>query len=604
MANFLEKILSRRRAPSSDDAHRNFDRRLVVGMHGRRLPSFRQVRQLPRFLSGKEKLALQVMFAAAALSFFAAGTKFISDHVKTIAADGGDYVEATVGAPHLINPILLASNDADIDLTRLMFSGLLRTDESGKLKPDLAKSYEVSADGKVYTFHLRPNLVWQDGAPVKASDVAFTYNATKNPAWRSPLQPRFRNVTVEAPDDATVTFTLPEPFAPFASFLTVGVLPEHLWSDIKPEAAMTAELNLKPVGTGPFKFKNLVKDKKGSILSYTLIRNEAYYWPLPHLNTVTLKFYADFAAATDALTQRRVDGLSYLPDDFLDEVIQMRTITVRRLRVPQYVAVFLNPNRNPILKNKAVRQALAYAIDRETLVKEAARSGSMIVDGPLMPNQDGYSASAKRYTFNAAQAAQLLDEAGWKTGPEGTRVKASSSKGAAPTPLAITLTTVDTKENSAVAHAIAKAWGDLGVKADLEILPPARFQKDKIQPRAYDALLYGVMTGIEPDPYPFWHSSQTSEAGLNLALWQSQRGDDLLEAARAATTAEARAAAYGKFQELLAEDEPAIFLYSPSYNYAVNRRFRGLNDGTVYDPADRFVGINQWYVETKRVWEW
>lgn len=601
MANFLEKILKMRRTPSHDDAHRNLDRRLVMGLNGRRLPSLRQVRQLPRFLSGKEKLALQVMFAVAALSFFAAGTKFIGDHVKTVATDGGDYVEATVGAPHLINPLLIAGNDADIDLSRLVFSGLLHTDAKGQLKPDLARSFEVSADGKIYTFHLRTNVKWHDGAPFKAGDVAFTYNAAKNAAWRSPLQPRFRNVTVEAPDEATVVFTLPEPFAPFASFLTVGILPEHLWSGIKPEAAMTAELNLKPVGTGPFKFKSLSKDKKGSLLSYTLVRNEAYYWPVPHLNTVTLKFYADFGAASDALTGRRVDGLSYLPDEYLDEVIQMRTITVRRLRVPQYVAVFLNPNRNPILKDKDVRQALAYAIDRETLVKEDARSGSKIVDGPFLPTQDGYTA-ARHYAFDAAKAAQLLDAAGWKTGPEGTRVKAGS--GTKLTPLTITLTTVDTKENSAVARAIAEAWGRLGVKTDLEILPPARFQKDKIQPRAYDALLYGVMTGIEPDPYPFWHSSQTGAAGLNLALWQSQQGDSLLEAARAAVTDEARLDAYAKFQVLLTEDEPAIFLYSPSYNYAVNRRFRGLSEGTVYNPADRFAGVNDWYVETKRVWEW
>lgn len=130
MVNFLDKLRRLGNRQAGDDTHRNFDRRLVMGLSGRRFPNFRQVRQLPRFLSGREKLSLQVLFAVAVLSFFAAGAKFMSDHVKTVAADGGDYVEATVGMPHLINPVLLAGNDADIDLARLIFAGLLRTDSS------------------------------------------------------------------------------------------------------------------------------------------------------------------------------------------------------------------------------------------------------------------------------------------------------------------------------------------------------------------------------------------------------------------------------------------------------------------------------------------
>jgi peptide/nickel transport system substrate-binding protein len=602
MANFLDKIRRRGSLASAGDAHRSFDQRLVMGLNGRHLPNSRQIRQLPRFLSGQEKLAMQVMFAAAVLSFFAVGAKFMGEHVKTVAADGGDYVEATVGTPRLVNPILLAGNDADIDLARLMYAGLLRTDADGQLKPDLAKSYEVSPDGKTYTFRLRPNLKWHDGAPVKAADAVFTIGIIKDAAWRSPLQARFRNVTVTAPDDNTVVFTLPQPYAPFASFLTVGLLPEHLWSSVKPEAAATTELNLKPVGAGPFKFKNITKDAKGVIRSYTVTRYDGYHWQPAHLNTVTLKFYPDFAAAADALTSRRVDGLSYLPDDYLNEVIKMRTISVHHLRVPQYVAVFLNQNRNPLLKDKAVRQALAYAIDRDAVVRDAARSGSLTVDGPVMPEQPGFTASEKRYVFNLDTAAKLLDEAGWKPGPDGIRVKAAA-KGTTTT-LSITLTTVGTKENTAVAQLILKTWQDLGVKTELETLEPARFQKAKIEPRAYDALLYGIMTGIDPDPYPFWHSSQVSESGLNLALWQNKTGDELLEEGRVATAPAERADVYRRLQNQLAEDEPAIFLYSPSYNYAVSRRFQGISSSVVYDPADRFASVSDWYVETNRVWEW
>lgn len=570
-------------------------------LRAQRLPSWRQIKHLPRFLSPKEKNWLKVLFAVAVLSFFAAGSKYVTDHVQTVPSDGGEYVEATVGSPHLVNPVLASGSDADLDLVRLVFAGLVRTDASGQIVGDLAEKWEISADGKTYDFRLRPDLKWHDGEPLKASDVAFTFAAAKNPAWRSPYQPRFRNVQVETPDDQSIRFVLQEPFAPFLSYLTLGIMPEHLWGDIKPENAVQAELNIKPVGAGPFMFKSLTKDKRGAIRSYTLARNPDYCGGAAHLETVTMKFYPDFASAADALLGRRVDGISYLPDEYLEDVLRLRTVAVHRLRAPQYTAVFLNANRNPLLKDKTVRQALAYAVDREKIITGATRSGSIIVDGPILPGQPGYGEGTKRYAYDTEAAAKLLDAAGWRVGEDGIRAKSAGKD--AKTVLSLTLTTVETKENSAVANLLAEAWRSIGVKVDLEILDAARFQRERIRPRSFEALLYGEITGADGDPYPFWHSSQIGEAGLNLSGWQSRRADELMEQARRTLDPTARAAAYKEFQSLLTEDEPAIFLYSPTYNYAVSRRFRGLAGGTVFEPADRFADVTSWYVETKRAWK-
>lgn len=594
------KFLTRRRAEGGDST-KNFDRNLILSLKRRRLPSLAQLKYLPRFLDKREAAALKVLFVAAALCFFAAGAKYSSDHLKTVPTAGGDYAEATVGTPRLVNPVLASGSDADRDLVRLTFAGLLRADSDGNLQTDLAESWEVSADGKIYTFRLLPNLKFHDDVALTARDVAFTYDLAKNPAVKSPLLTRFRNVDIEAQDDLTITFTLPEPFAPFSSYLTLGIMPEHLWSAVKAENVSLAELNIKPVGAGPFKFKGLIKDKKGSIRSYTVARNDLYHRAPAYLDSVTLKFYPDFASAADALTTRRVDGLSYLPDDYLETVVQLRTVNVHRLRVPQYTAVFLNPNRNPFLKDKAVRQALAVAINRDLLIREAARAGSLIVNSPILPWQVGYSADAKRYAYDETKAGEALDDAGWVLADDGRRYKSKDKN--KETPLAVTITTVDTKENAAAARLVAEAWTAVGVKVDVETVPAARLQREKLRPRAYDALLYGELTGLDPDPYPFWHSSQTSESGLNLSLWQNRKADEALEQGRKAITAEARASAYQEFQKLLTEDAAAIFLYSPSYSYAVSRRFHGIEGGTVADPADRFNGITGWFVETKRVWE-
>lgn len=588
------------------DAHQSFDKRLVLRLAGKRTPTLKQLKHLPRYLSQKEKTFIRGALVVAALAVAAIGAKFASEHVAAVAAPGGDYVEAAVGAPREVNPVLASTNDADLDLEKLVFSGLMKTTSRGELVPDLAASYAMSEDGKTYTFTLRDGVTWHDGTAFSARDVAATIAAIKNPSWKSPLAAQFKNVSVEAPDDKTVVFTLSEPFAPFPSMLTVGILPEHLWQDVRPENAARAELNIKPVGTGPFKFKNFTKDKKGAILSYTLVRNDAYYGQHPYLSTITFKYYQDFSAAQDALASRRVDGMSFLPLEFREAAEKQRSVRFYTLRLPQYTGVFFNQKRNAALRSKAVRQALAYGIDRATVLREALGDNGVLVHSPILAGFVGFHPDVKKYDFDPAAAADLLEKDGWKLDPaDGVRKKdgKNDKKETVKTPLEITLTTVDAKENIAVAQTIKKDWEGIGVRTELEIVPASKVQKDKIRPREFDALLYGEIIGPDPDPFPFWHSSQNDAAGLNLAVFSNRRADELLEKARAATKTEDREADYREFQDILAEEVPAILLYSPTYTYVVGRKVKGIETATIFSPADRFDDVSSWYIETKRVWK-
>ncbi len=595
-----------RRPDGTVDAHRSFDKEIVLRFSGRRAPTLKQLKHLPRYLSQKEKTFVRAMLAVIAVAVAAIGVKFAGEHIMTVPAAGGDYVEASIGAPREVNPVLASSNDADLDLVKLVYSGLMKTTSRGELVPDLAASYQMSEDGKTYTFTLRDGVLWHDGAAFTSRDVAATIDYVKNPAWKSPLASQFKNVTVAAPDDKTAVFTLSEPFAPFLSMLTVGILPEHLWQDVKPENASRAELDIKPVGTGPFKFKNFTKDKRGAILSFTLARNDQFYDAKPHLASVTFKYYQDFGAAQEALASRRVDGMSFLPLEFRDAAEKQRNVRFYTLRLPQYTGIFFNQKQNAALKSKDVRQALTMAIDRAAVLRQALGDNGVVVNSPILAGFVGFHPDAKKRGFDPAAAADLLEKGGWKLDPaDGIRKQETKDdkKNVVKTPLEVTLTTVDAKENIAVAQAVKQYWDGIGVKTELEIVPASKIQKDKIRPRDYDALLYGEIMGPDPDPFPFWHSSQNDASGLNLAVFSNRRADELLEKARVATKTEDREADYKEFQDILAEEVPAILLYSPTYTYVVSRKVMGIETTTIFTPADRFDDVASWYINTKRIWK-
>jgi len=597
-----DKQRSAGKSATSDSSR---DKRLILSLSGKHVPTGSQLKHLPKYMSEKEKAAVAVLVTVIFIALATIGIRFVWSHIGETPAPGGEYVEASVGGPRFVNPILAATNDADLDIVKLAFSGLMRTDTRGEVVTDLAESFIIDEEGKTYTFVLKPGVTWHDGAPLTSSDVLATIEYIRDPSWKSPLIAQFRNVLVEAPDERTVIFRLDEPFAPFLSLLTVGILPEHLWQEIIPDDASRAELNIKPVGTGPFRFKNFTKDKNGAILSYSLTRYSEYHGEQPLLAEVTFIFYADFGLATEALIDKKVDGLSFLPLEFRDAVDEVSSIRTYTFRLPQYTALFFNQNRNELLKGKHIRQALTLALDKEEILRETLGYSGVPVHGPILPGFVGFHPDVKKYPQDLEEAAALLEEHSWILNEEGVRTKklAGADDEKVETPLAITLTTVDAKENITVAQIIKRSWESIGVRTELEIVPASRVQPDKIRPRDYDVLLYGEIIGPDPDPYPFWHSSQSEGGGLNLAVFSNRKVDELLEQARATTDKDKRQELYREFQDILADDLPAVFLYSPTYTYAVDRRVQGIETGTIFAPADRFMEIKKWYVKTKKVWK-
>ncbi len=607
-------------------SHASLDAKLVRSAGRFCLPTLRQWAYLPRLLSTKEKIIALALIGCFVASSAFLGIVGLRSVTATHPARGGAYTEGLVGSPQYINPLFLQNNDVDRDLSSLLYSSLIRYDEHRKAVGDLAEGYDVSDDGKIYTIHLRQGVVWHDGQPFGADDVVATFTKAQDPGLKSPLYVSFKDIKIEKKDDRTVTFTLPKAFAPFLDLMTVGILPQHIWQGIPNEQISFAAYNLKPVGTGPWKFKTLQKEQDGTIVSYTIVRNESYYGSIPLLDKITFKLYPDTDAATQALKNRNVQGISFLPRHLRDRLKKDGDLSYYSFHLPQYTAVFFNPDKQKDLASKKVRQALGYAIDKERIVSQVLGGEGAVVAGPILPGFAGYDESLKPYAFDLAKAAQILTEGGWKKNESGQWYQELSGKVPKSVtsvyrgrkivrtvyetivkpsaPLSITLVTADQEDLVKTTRIIEENWKALGISVDVQVNDPSRIKEEVIDPRAYDAFVYGEIIGSDPDLYPFWHSSQARAPGLNLAGFSNKTADALLEDARTTSDSAKRAEMYKKFQKILAEEQPALFLVNPSYNYVVQKKVKGISDNKyIVYPSDRFTDAAQWHVNVVRSWK-
>ncbi|MFH0805109.1 MAG: ABC transporter substrate-binding protein [Patescibacteria group bacterium] len=571
------------------------DRKLVMQLAKKRFPGWRQLQYLSGYLSPRERTTMRTLVFVVLICVAFLGTRFYLRHVEYLPRQGGTYTEALVGQPAHVNPVL-AQTDVDRDLSRLVYAGLFRLDQNLQLVPDLAERYELSADKKTYTVHLRPNVRWHNGNPLLADDVLFTYDLIQDAEYGSPFASNFRGVTVTRVDDQTITFAIPQPFAPFLVNLTTGILPAHLWNDVSPVNFKLAEYNTKPVGAGPFRFRELVKDKSGTIKSYTLERNPDYYQPAPNLDQITFKLYPDFESAVGAVKNGAASGISYIPKNLRSSLAKTKDLTTRSLRLPQYTALFFN-QKVALLKTKELKQALALGVDKNRILAEALSGDGVAIDGPILDGFLGYNRDSKRYTYDAPKAAAALDALGWKVPAEGGLRQKNGAE------LKFAITTVDQPEYVRTASILQENWEAISVGIELKIMNPQRIDKEVLKPRDYECFLYGEILGADPDPFPFWHSSQGGSGGLNLSNYGNKDVDKLLEEARQMDSTADRAKKYIDFQNIIAEEVPAIFLYAPYYTYGLPEQLHGFTETSITVPADRLAGAAEWYLKQRLGWQ-
>lgn len=538
----------------------------------------------------------QALIAVLGIIFLGTLLAYFAFSLSTVAqADyGGTYIEGLAGTPNIVNPLFDQFNPVDRDLSALIFSGLARADANGVIQPDLAREWQISPDGLVYTFTLRSDVQWSDGAPFSAADVLYTLQTIQSPDYRGleEIAALWRTVAITQITPLRVRMQLSQPFAPFLAYTTIGILPAHLLQGVSASELAQASFSRQPVGTGPFVLRELTTEQA------TLVPNPRYYGQRPYLSTLQFRFYSDHESVLAAYERGEVEGVAQVTPELLPQARALTNLTLNHAQQSGITLVLFNLGR-PLFQDAGVRQALLYGANRGKLIDEILQGQGILGTGPILPNSWAYDAAIRKYPYNATRAVERLEKAGWRdTNGDGVREKDG-------VPLAFTLmTNGDSPLHAEMARQLASDWQQIGAQVEVELRPATTLVQEALRPRRFDALLFGFPLPLDPDQYVLWHSTQTpdkSEVGQNYSGWENSQADELLEEARRTTDLARRADLYRQFQALFMEELPALILYYPVYTYGVDARLHGVQLSPLLDPSDRFRNISQWYIKTRRV---
>lgn len=463
-------------------------------------------------------------------------------------------IVAVENEPEHINPIFSEDHDAAIGQ---VFSGLTRFDENMRLAPDLASSWQISKDALVYTFKLRDDAFWHDGVKFSAKDVKFTLDLLKSPALNAPTKVNFEAIkSVEILNDNEVKITLSKPYPPLLDALSLGMLPTHLLAN---KDINTDEFNQKPIGTGPYKLKSW---KKGQYMS--LEANERFYLGKVQTQKLILRHIADANIASIELKAGNIDAalVSFeLVNDFKNDA----RFHVLVEKSADYRALMYNLE-NPVLKELAVREALNYAVDRQSIVKTLLHGLGEVANEPLQRNWAHFE-GAKVYEYDPQKAAQILKAAGWTKNKNGILEKNGRE-------LAFEMYAMSNDAlRVALVNLLKSDFAKFGIKVNAVAKPSGSFDYTKI-----DSFLVGWGSPYDPDFHTFrvFHSTQDDEWGWNFGHYKDKKVDEALEKARNSLDENVRKAEYAKFAQGLEADPAFLFLVYLDYPLVYDKNIKGV----------------------------
>lgn len=489
-----------------------------------------------------------------------------------------------------LNPLLSESSYETLVLNAI-FSQLVRIDETGNLVPDLAVEVPtvdnggISPDGRVYTFKLRKDAKFHDGHPVTAEDVVFTWETIMSDEVQVVSRDGFDMVEkVETPDKYTVVFTLKEPVAAWVlnwAQTSGSIIPKHIWKDVpRAQFSKAHEYSRKPIGSGPFKFVEWVNG------SHVIVEaNKDYYGEGPYLERIIYKIVPDTNTQLTMLKTGEADIAVGMQGDQVAELQRIKRLKVTLDPAAIYSHMTFNLS-NPIFQDVRVRQALSHAIPRDLIVKNVLRGVGQPAASSTPPVSWAYNPDVKPHEFDLEKAKALLDEAGWvDTDGDGIREKGGQK-------LAFTLhTSAGAKARERIAQIAQFYWKQIGADVTINLAEATTLFGDILENMKFDLIMFGWITGADPDQYTLYHSSQipTKEnnyTGQNYAQYKNSRVDELLEKAKRTFDEEERKQLYYEIQEITAREVPLIYLY---YDVNVNVAPKNLEN---WRPAPFTNGIN------------
>lgn len=528
----------------------------------------RKLLRIFSYMQAGEKFLISLLVAILIVSI---GQLFFSNFKFVVKNEKGVFAEGFVGKVKILNPLFVDFNDADRDLSELIFSGLMRYDpQKRNFYPDLAQDLERSSNGLKYTFKLRENILWHDEKPFTADDIVFTFkDVIQDPGFRnSILKNSFDGVSVKKTAENTVEFVLPKPNSYFISNLVVGVLPKHLLEGSPIVDLEKSRFGLEPVGTGPYKVSSVNLDSDGDYVD--LVAFEKYYGEKPALPKIRFFTYnnenslMEDSGALHALSKINSGGENGKALS-ADNKFSLYPYTLN-----QFTALYFNTD-HPILKDKKVRKALALLLDKNKLVF----AGEQRVDSiDLADHKDDPA-----FAFNMENAEKILDEAGLKRGVDNVRVTSKGEK------LNLSLLPMS-KIPEDLAKEMQKQWKEAGI--EVEILHPEGDELLKqINERRYSMLLMKQNMGYNRDAYPLLHSTQATALGLNFSNFKSFRTDGITEAIRKEPTPKDKEKLLTELSKVISDEIPVVFISTPVYFYALPKAMQPFEANSLDFHSDR-----------------
>jgi peptide/nickel transport system substrate-binding protein len=496
-------------------------------------------------------------------------------------AYGDALIEGSIGEPTTLIP-MLAGDAPSQDVASLILNGLVKYDTDLRIMGDLAESWDISKDGLVITFYLRKGVKWTDGAEFTADDVLFGYQTIINEKTPTAYSEDFKQVKkAEVIDKYTFRVTYAKPFAPaLSSWGNLVILPKHL---LEGKDITKSPLGRDPVGMGPYKLAKWVSGQE-----LILDSNHDYFDGRPYIDRFIYRIIPDSATMFLELQTGGVDMMSLTPIQYTKQTNDaFFRDNFRKYRFPSFAYTYLGFNlKHPFFKDKRVRQAIAYAIDKQEIVDVVLFGLGTVATGPYVPHTWPYNPNVKKYDYNPEKAKELLKEAGWTMGSDGILEKDGRR-------FEFTIfTNIGNSLRMNTATIIQWRLAQIGIKVHIRVLEWSTFINEFIDKRRFEAVILGWSIGLDPDQYDIWYSGKTKQKEFNFVSYSNPEVDALLEKGRGTFDIKERKKAYDRLQEILADDLPYIFLYVPDATVVVSGRFRGIKPS----PIGITYNLPKWYV--------
>ncbi len=504
--------------------------------------------------------------------------------LEPVGKPGGLIIEVSFADGKTTNP-MLSSDSASASYIAMMFTPVIGVNpDTGLPFANLATKVPtrenglVSPDGLTYTFPLRNDVKWHDGRPFTAADVKFTYETMMNKALGSPrtseLVDRIESVTT--PDDYTAVFKLKKVVAPFlVDNMVYGVVPKHILekvsvNDIKTHPFSTG--SPQTIGTGPFKFKEWVKDDH-----FTVVRFDDYFRGKPALDEYVFKVVRDANVVVAQLKTGEADYGS-VTESFYAELNQQPNLNLLKYDTYSftYYAYQLDPTKTTLFQDKKVRQALAYGLDRQAMIKSIRFGIGEVATGtePVLSWAYAPDKMNTTYSYNPQKAQQLLEEAGWTKGPDGIRTKDGRR-------LAFTLwTNAGNKVREQYVTVMQQFWKNIGVEATPKTEEWNAILTRITETHDFDMFLIGFGWGVDPDQSTMWQTD-AYEGGFNMNKYSNERVDRILAEALSTLDQEKRKQLYIEMQNIIMDELPSFIMDFPQALVGVNKRIHNLKPNAI-----------------------